>query len=73
MKMLGDYNEKSFTLTRDLQSQKQTKHIDVIYHHIYGLEEDKKLAIKQIKNSTMFTDTFTKALPTGLFKKHQDE
>lgn len=45
MKMLGD-NETNFTLTKDPKSQNQIKHIDIMYHYIHGLVEDKELAIE---------------------------
>lgn len=70
--MLDD-NEMSLTLTRDSKSQNQTKHIDVMYQHICGLGEDRKLAIEWSESSTMLADGLTKALFTGPFKKHQDE
>ena len=45
MEML-DYNETSFTLTRDPESQNRTKHIDVMYHHVQKLVKNGELAIK---------------------------
>ena len=72
MKMLGD-NETSLTLTKDLESQNQTKHIDVMHHHVYGLVEDGKLAIERIESSAILADGLTKAFPIGPFKKHRDE
>ena len=42
--MLGD-NKTSLTLTKNLESQNQTKHIDVIYHHIQRLIKDGELGI----------------------------
>ena len=43
--MLSD-NKTSFTLTRDLESQNSTKHIDVMYHHVRELMENGELASK---------------------------
>lgn len=43
MKILGD-NEN--TLIKDPESQNQTKHINVIYHQVWKLVKDGKLAIK---------------------------
>lgn len=63
----------SFTLIKDFKSQNQTKHIDVIHHHVCGLVEDRKLAIKWIKNSTMLANNLIKAFPIGPFKKNRDE
>lgn len=39
-------NKASLTLIKDLKNQNYTQHIDVIYHHIRELTEDRKLAIK---------------------------
>ena len=72
MKILGD-NETSFTLTRDPKNQNHIKHINIIYHHVRELVENEKLAIKWVSNSNMLADNLTKALPAGLFKKHQEE
>ena len=68
--MLDDH-EISFTLTRDLESQNCTKHIDMIHHYIYELVEDGEISIKWILSTDMLADGLTKALPAGLFKRHQ--
>lgn len=44
MKILGD-NKINSILMGDLESQNQTKHIDVMYHHIHRLVEEGKLTI----------------------------
>lgn len=69
MKML-DNNETSLTLTKDLESQNQTKHIDIIHYPVRRLMKDGELAIEQIESSTMLVDGLIKALLIGLFKKH---
>ena len=43
--MLSD-NKTSLTLTKDPKSQNQIKYIDVIYHHLRGLVEDRELTIE---------------------------
>ena len=45
MKMLSD-NKISFTLMKDLKDQNWIKYIDVIYHNVCGLVEDKEFDIK---------------------------
>ena len=45
MEILGD-NETSFTLTNDLESKNPTKHINIIYHYVRGLVEDRELGIE---------------------------
>lgn len=39
-------NKMSYTLTKNPESQNQTKHINMICHHIYRLVEDRKIKIK---------------------------
>ena len=55
IRMLGD-NEISLTLTKDLESQNQTKCIDVMHHYIQRLVEDGELGIKWIPGVLMLTD-----------------
>lgn len=69
MKMLSD-NEISLTLTKNPKSQNQTKYIDVIYHYIHKLINDRELAIEQIKKSAMLADGLIKTFPIGSFKKY---
>ena len=45
IEMLGD-QKTHLTLTRDPESQNCTKHIDVIYHHVRELVENRELAIE---------------------------
>lgn len=39
-------NKTSLTLTKDFESQNQTKYIDVIHYHIRELVEQKELLVK---------------------------
>lgn len=43
--LLGD-NKSSISPTQDPESQHRTKHIDVIYHYICALVEEKELLVK---------------------------
>lgn len=45
MKILGD-NDISLTLIKDLENQNRIKHINVIYHYIQELIENRDLRIK---------------------------
>lgn len=69
IKMLGD-NKISLTLTKNLESQNQIKLINIMYHHIRKLVEDRELAIEWIESSVILANSLTKALFTGLFKKY---
>ena len=44
-----------------------------MYHHMRRLVENRELAIEWIKSSAVLTDSPTKALSIGLFKKYQDK
>ena len=72
MKMLGD-NETSLTLTRDLESQNRTKHIDVMHYHVYRLVEDGEILVEWMSSIDMLANSLTKALPAGSFKRHREE
>ena len=69
IEMLGN-NKMSLTLTKDPESQNRTKHINVIHYYMRGLVEDEELGIKWISSSSMLANGLTKALSTGLFKRH---
>ena len=45
MKMLSN-NKTSLTFIKDLESQNQIKHIDIIYCHISKLVKDRELTTK---------------------------
>lgn len=66
----GD-NEMSIALTKNAESQRRTKHIDVQQHYIRELIEEGELIVTWIPGSEMLADGMTKALPTEAFRKHQ--
>lgn len=72
MEMFGD-NKTSFMLTKISKSQNYTKHINIMHYRIYELVDNRKLEINWIYNSLILVDGLTKALPTRLFKRHQDD
>lgn len=69
MKM-PDNNEINFILTKNFKSQNPIKYINIIYHHMCKMMEDRKLAIKQIKSSAILADGLIKAFFAATFKKH---
>ena len=69
MEMLSN-NETSLTLTKDLESQNRTNHIDVMYHHMRGFVEDGELGIEWIPSSSMLADGLMKALLARPFKRY---
>ncbi len=62
----GD-NEMSIALTKNVESQHYTKHINVQYHYIRELVNEGKLIVKWIPGSEMLADGMTKRLPTKTF------
>ncbi len=66
----GD-NEMSIALTKNAESQRRTKHIDVQHHYIRELIEEGELTVSWIPGSQMLADEMTKALPTEPFRKHR--
>lgn len=61
MKMLND-SKTSLNLTKDPESQNRTNYIDMIYHHLQGLVEERELKIEQISSSSMLANSLKKAL-----------
>lgn len=66
----GD-NEMSIALTKNAESQRRTKHIDVQHHYIRELIEEGELIVSWIPSSEMLADGMTKALPTETFRNHR--
>ena len=68
---LKDNNKASLSLTKNPESQHRTKYIDVQYHYIRELVNDKKLDVEWTPSVMMLADGMTKALIVDLFKKHR--
>lgn len=68
---LHDNNEMSITLTQNVESQYWIKHIDVQYHYIRELVNEKKLIVRWVPSSEILADGMTKELQTKTFRKHQ--
>ena len=54
----------SLTLTKDLESQNCTKHINVMQYYVQGLVEDRKLGIEYISTLSILAYRLTKVLST---------
>ena len=67
---LKDNNKASLSLTKNPESQYQTKHIDVQHCYIWKLINDKKLNVKWILSAMILANGMTKALTVDLFKKY---
>lgn len=58
-------------MTKNAESQHWTKYIDVQYHYIRELVNERKLTIEWIPGSKILADEMTKTLPTETFRKYQ--
>lgn len=68
---LHDDNEMSTTLTKNVESQCRTKHIDVQDHHIKKLISEGKLTVVWVSSSAEDAGRwYDQALPTKTFQKH---
>lgn len=67
MEILGN-NKINLILTKDLESQNCTKHINIMHHYLQGLVEKGELGNKWIPSLLIFADGLTKAFSTGFFK-----
>lgn len=63
-------NEISIALTKNMESQYQTKHIKVQHYYIRELVNKKEPTIKWILGSKMLADKMTKTLPTMTFRNN---
>ena len=68
--LFGD-NEMSITLTKNIESQHQTKYINIQYHYIRELVNKGELAVKWIPGLKILADGMIKALPNKTFRRHQ--
>ena len=68
--LFGD-NKMSIALTKNVESQHQTKYIDVQHHYIRELVNKRELTIEWIPRSKMLANGIIKALPNETFQKHR--
>ena len=58
----------AIALTRDHQYHARTKHIDIRFHFIRWVVEDKKIKLVYCPTEDMVADVLTKALPSPKVK-----
>lgn len=69
--ILHGNNKISIVLTKNIESQYQTKHINIQHHYIRELVSEGELTIEWVPSSEILANEMTKALSTETFKKHQ--
>jgi uncharacterized pyridoxal phosphate-containing UPF0001 family protein len=68
----GD-NQETIALAKNLYLTKRSKHIDISYHYIKDLQEQKKVNIKYILIDYIAADRFAKPLGKILFDKFKKQ
>jgi Reverse transcriptase (RNA-dependent DNA polymerase) len=62
-------NQGAIALTKNPHLNERSKHIDISYHHIRDLEEQKRIKINYVPTTDMVADGFTKPLERVAFDK----
>lgn len=65
-------NQGAIALVKNPHLHERSKHIDISYHHIRDLEEQKKMKITYVPTADMVADGFTKPLDRVAFKRFKD-
>ena len=65
-------NQGAIALAKNPHLHERSKHIDISYHHIRDLEEQKKITIKYVPTTEMIADGFTKPLERVAFDKFKN-
>jgi hypothetical protein len=65
-------NQGALFIEKNHSQKPRTKHIDIKYHFIKELIQEKKLIVEYKQTSEMMADIFTKPLPIRSFTKHRD-
>jgi hypothetical protein len=65
-------NQGAIALVKNPHLHERSKHIDISYHHIRDLEEQKKMRITYVPTAEMIADGFTKPLDRVAFKRFKD-
>ena len=62
--MLFSDNQSAIALSKDHQYHTRTKHIDIHFHFICWVVENRKICLIYCPTADMVADTLTKALPS---------
>lgn len=69
--MIWEDNQSCILLTKHNKFHMRTKHIDIRYHHIRELVEDRTLAVKYKATTEMTADILTKGIARPKFEEHR--
>ena len=70
---LIDDNQSSLALVKNSEFHIRIKHINIQYHHIYKLAEDKIVKLKHCNTEDMAADCLTKSLTRSKFEVRVDQ
>ena len=66
-------NQGAIALAKNPKDHPRTKHIDVKYHYVREVIQNKKIDVVHIPTGDMLADTLTKALPKPSYEKFRSE
>jgi hypothetical protein len=72
VQMFGD-NQGAIALVKNPHLHERSKHIDICYHFIRDLAEQKKLEIEYIPTAEMIADAMTKPLTRVAFERFKGQ
>lgn len=61
MELKGNNNE-AIALIKNRQVNERSKHIDIVYHYIRGLQQQGKINVSYVPTDLMIADDLTKPL-----------
>ena len=66
-------NQSAIAIARNPEFHDRTKHIDVCYHFLRQVVEDKSIELEYIPTRDQVADTLTKGLPPASYSKFREE
>ena len=72
LQLRGD-NQAVLTLVKDVHVHERSKHIDIVYHHIWDLHQKNQIKIDFMPSWNMFVDGLTKSLLRQNFKNFMNQ
>ncbi len=65
-------NQGAIKMAEKSSMSKRNKHIDIRYHYVQSVVENKKISLQYIPTRLQLADSFTKPLPRVLFQEHRE-
>jgi hypothetical protein len=71
--LIREDNQAAISISKNPEKHARTKHIEVKYHFVRELVEEKKVLLKYVSTKDQHADMLTKPIAPELFKKHRFE